>query len=68
MATVLLTTDGLARGAREEFWRHAMSETFVPLTVGDVVPDRFNGVPPGRLDGRLMVAQLASTAQDIQRT
>ena len=45
-----------------------MSETFVPLTVGDVAPDRFNGFIRADWIGRLMVAELASAAQDIQRT
>lgn len=63
-----LQTNGLAREEREAFWRQAMSETFVPLTVGDVEPDRFGGFIRSDWVGRLMVAEVGSTAQDIRRT
>jgi AraC-like DNA-binding protein len=66
--TTILSTDGLAREEREAFWRQAMSETFVPLTVGDVEPDRFGGFIRSDWIGRLMVADVGSTAQDIRRT
>jgi hypothetical protein len=45
-----------------------MSETFVPLTVGEVEADRFGGFIRSNRIGRLMVAEVASTAQDIRRT
>jgi AraC-like DNA-binding protein len=45
-----------------------MSETFVPLTVGQVEPDRFGGFIRSNWIGRLMIAEVASTAQDIRRT
>jgi hypothetical protein len=60
--TTILSTDGLAREEREAFWRQAMSETFVPLTVGDVEPDRFGGFIRSDWIGRLMVAEVGSTA------
>jgi AraC-like DNA-binding protein len=66
--TTIVTTDGLARHEQEAFWRQAMSETFVPLTVGEVAEDRFAGSIRSDWIGRLMVAEVASTAQDIQRT
>jgi AraC-like DNA-binding protein len=66
--TTILSTDGMARHEREAFWRQALSETFVPMTVSAVPHDRFGGVLRSDWIGRLMVAELASTAQDIQRT
>ena len=45
-----------------------MSETFVPLTVGEVGGDRFEGFIRANWVGRLMIAEIVSTAQDIQRT
>ena len=41
VVTTILSTDGVARGEREGFWRQALSETFVPMTVGAVTQDRF---------------------------
>ena len=66
--TRILSTEGLAREEREAFWRQAMSETFVPLTVGEVTADRFGGYIRANWIGRLMVAEISSTAQDIRRT
>ena len=43
VVTTILSTDGVARGEREGFWRQALSETFVPMTVGAVTQDRFGG-------------------------
>lgn len=67
MITVV-STDGLAARDREEFWRQAMSETFVPLTVGESAGGRLAGSIRSQWVGRLMVAQVASTGQDIRRT
>jgi AraC-like DNA-binding protein len=58
----------MARGEREAFWRQALSETFVPMTVSAVTGDRFGGFIRSDWIGRLMVAEVASTAQDVQRT
>jgi AraC-like DNA-binding protein len=66
--TTILTTDMVARGRRESFWRDAMSDTFVPLTVGDIDRDHFGGSIRSNWVGRLMIAEVASTAQDIRRT
>jgi AraC-like DNA-binding protein len=68
VVTTILSTDGVARGEREAFWRQALSETFVPMTVGAVTHDRFGGSIRAEWIGRLMVAEVASTAQDVQRT
>src|SRR5262245_28691791 len=66
--TVILSTVGVARAEREAFWRQALSETFVPMRVGGVAADRFAGRIRADWVGRLMVARVASTAQDVQRT
>lgn len=66
--TTVLSTDGLPHKDAEAFWRQAMSETFVPLTVGEVTDDKFRGFIRANWIGRLMVAELGSTAQDIHRT
>ncbi len=66
--TTILSTDGMARHEREGFWRQALSETFVPMTVAAVTQDRFRGLIRSDWIGRLMVAEVASTAQDVQRT
>jgi AraC-like DNA-binding protein len=68
VVTTILSTDGMARGEREAFWRQALSETFVPMTVGEVPQDRFQGCIRSDWIGRLMVAEVASTAQDVRRT
>jgi hypothetical protein len=64
----ILSTEGLPARERESFWRQAMSETFVPLTVGKVGQDGFCGFIRAGWAGRMMIAEVASTAQDIRRT
>jgi AraC-like DNA-binding protein len=66
--TTILTTDMVGANRRESFWRDAMSQTFVPLTVVDIEKDRFGGSIRSNWVGRLMIAEVASTAQDIRRT
>jgi AraC-like DNA-binding protein len=66
--TTILSTEGLARSQRAAFWRQALSETFVPMTVGEIPEDRFQGCIRADWIGRLMVAEVASTAQDVRRT
>jgi AraC-like DNA-binding protein len=68
VVTTILSTDGVAPGEREAFWRQALSETFVPMTVGAATGDRFQGRIRADWIGRLLVAEVASTAQDVQRT
>jgi AraC-like DNA-binding protein len=68
VVTTIVSTEGLASSEREAFWRQALSETFVPMTVGQVTQDRFQGSIRSDWIGRLMVAEVASTAQDVQRT
>ena len=54
----ILSTEGLPLKEREAFWRQAMSETFVPLTVGEVGEDRFEGSIRANWVGRLMIAEI----------
>jgi AraC-like DNA-binding protein len=68
VVTTIVSTDGVARGEREAFWRQALSETFVPMTVDEVIQGRFAGCIRSDWIGRLMVAEVSSTAQDVQRT
>jgi AraC-like DNA-binding protein len=68
VVTTIVSTDGVAPGEREAFWRQALSETFVPMTVGAIPQDRFQGRIRADWIGRLLVAEVASTAQDVQRT
>jgi AraC-like DNA-binding protein len=68
VVTTILSTEGLARGERAAFWRQALSETFVPMTVGELAQDRFQGSIRADWIGRLLVAEVASTAQDVRRT
>jgi AraC-like DNA-binding protein len=66
--TTILTTDTVNRKERASFWRDAMSATFVPLAVGDLDKEHFAGFIRSNWIGRLMIAELESTAQDVQRT
>jgi AraC-like DNA-binding protein len=68
MTPTILSTEDLAPQERETYWRQAMSETFVPLTVGEISENRFEGSIRSNWVGRLMIAEVASTGQDIQRT
>ena len=68
MTPTILSTEDLAPQEREAFWRQAMSETFVPLTVGEVNESRFQGSIRANWVGRMMIAEAASTGQDIERT
>lgn len=65
---VIVSTDGVAPREREALWRQALSETFVPMTVGQLSGDRFSGSIRAEWLGRLLVARVAATAQHIQRT
>lgn len=67
MATIL-TTEGLAPKEREAFWRQAMSETWVPLAVGEVTEGGLGGLIRANWVGRLMIAEMVCTPQVIQRT
>jgi AraC-like DNA-binding protein len=65
--TKVLTTDGLRPAEREPFWRNAMSG-FRPVTVAKVGEGTFEGSIRSNRIGRLLVAEIRSTAQDIRRT
>src|SRR5215467_480658 len=67
IVTKALTTDGLRPAEREAFWRLAMSG-FRPVTIAKVGDGTFEGSIRTNRIGRLLVAQVRSTAQDIRRT
>src|SRR5215831_4171313 len=67
IATKVLTTDGLRPAEREAFWRHAMSG-WRPVTIAKVGEGTFEGSIRSDRIGRLLVAKVRSTAQDIRRT
>ena len=64
----ILSTEGLPVRDRESFWREAMSETFVPLTVGEVAEDRFGGFIRADWVGRLMTRRLEDMVEQSAAT
>jgi AraC-like DNA-binding protein len=66
--STIITGEGLRADEQEAFWRHAISDTFVPVSIGEVTEGDIGGLI--RLDsiGRLIVASLAGTPQSIRRT
>lgn len=73
MITVV-STDGLPAREREEYWRQAMSETFVPLTVGETAGETLARSIRSRWVGRLMTllsgyaAGNAASRSSVQRS
>src|SRR5215831_13998489 len=67
IVTKALTTDGLRPAEREAFWRHAMSG-WRRVTIAKVGEGTFQGSIRSDRIGRLLVAKVRSTAQDIRRT
>jgi len=67
IATKALTTDGLRPAEREAFWRHAMSG-WRRVTIAKVGAGTLEGSIRSDRIGRLLVAKVRSTAQDIRRT
>ena len=63
-----LTTDELKTNEREAFWRHVMSDTFAPVTIGEMAEGDVAGSIRGHWVGRLLVTDVQSTGQDIRRT
>jgi AraC-like DNA-binding protein len=66
--SIVLSTDGLQPGERESYWRHVMSDTFAPVSIREMAGDQVAGSIRGRWVGRMMVADVRSTGQDIRRT
>ena len=66
IVTKALTTDGLRPAEREAFWRHAMSG-WRRVTIAKVGEGTFQGSIRSDRIGRLLVAKVRSTAQDIRR-
>ena len=63
-----ITTEGLPNADREAFWRSAISDTFVPVTVGRVSERDLHGAIRSDSIGRMGVATLTGTPQSILRT
>ena len=66
--TSIVGTEGLKTADREAFWHHLMADTFVPVSIRDAGRDEIRGSVRSNWIGRLMVANVASTAQRHQRT
>jgi AraC-like DNA-binding protein len=64
----VVSTDGFEVKDREAFWRQAIAETFVPALVGDAGHGQVGGSIRSNWMGRLMVADVSASAQDIRRT
>src|SRR5271154_4691673 len=65
---VVIEAAGRPAGEREEFWRHAVADTFVPVNVGRMPGHDISGAL--RLDavGRMGIARLTGTPQSITRS
>jgi AraC-like DNA-binding protein len=66
--SIVLSADELPPSEREAYWRHVMSDTFAPVTIGEMIDGNVGGSIRGHWVGRLMVTDVRSTAQDIRRT
>jgi AraC-like DNA-binding protein len=65
---IVIEAAGARAGEREEFWRHVVADTFVPVSVGRMSGRDISGAI--RLDsvGRMGVARLTGTPQSIARS
>jgi AraC-like DNA-binding protein len=63
----LITTSGLDAREGEALWQYAMGEIFVPVTIDRVTDHLVGGAIRSHSVGRLMVAEVTSTAQHIRR-
>jgi AraC-like DNA-binding protein len=65
---IVIEAAGLRAGEREEFWRHVVADTFVPVNVGPMSERDISGAI--RLDsvGRMGIARLTGTPQSIARS
>jgi AraC-like DNA-binding protein len=68
IVVTILSTDGLRPNEREPFWRHVMSDTFAPVAIHSMAAGNVAGSIDARRAGRLMIADVRSTGQDIRRT
>ncbi len=68
MVTTVLSTDEYLPHEREAYWRHVMSDTFAPVTIREMAEGDVSGSIRANWVGRLMVADVQSTGQDIRRT
>jgi AraC-like DNA-binding protein len=63
-----VTTSGMTAGEREPFWRYAMGEIFVPVTIDRVSGGRYGGSIRSGSIGRMMVAEVTASGQHIEHT
>lgn len=71
MTVTTLSTDQVQPGEREDFWRHLLSDTFAPVSIqamADGAEDDGAGTIRANWIGRLMVADVRSTGQEVRRT
>ena len=66
--SLILSTDELRPGEREAYWRHVMSDTFAPVAIHSIADGAVAGSIRASWAGRLMIADVRSTGQDIRRT
>jgi AraC-like DNA-binding protein len=67
MQTVVDTAAVLG-SSREELWRHAMTDTFVSVSIGDFEERGAHGTIAAEFIGPMMVGHVHATGQDIHRT
>lgn len=65
---MLIRTSELPAADRFEYWRTAVTDTFVPLRTETTRPDRFEGRMRGRELGALRVTEVAATPHVVRRT
>lgn len=67
METVI-DTEGVRPTGREELWRHAMTDTFVPVSIGEFTEGGAHGTIGAESIGDLSIADVNASGQDIHRT
>jgi AraC-like DNA-binding protein len=65
---IVIEAAGLRAGEREEFWRHVVADTFVPVSVGRVAGSDISGEIRVDSVGRMGIARLTGTPQSITRS
>lgn len=66
--SLILSTEALGPKEREAYWRHVMSDTFAPVAIHSMAGGDVAGSIRASWAGRLMIADVRSTGQDIRRT
>jgi AraC-like DNA-binding protein len=68
LMTVQIATDDVRPGEREEYWRVALRNSFVPVDLVTLDASRLSGSVRTSQVGNMLVAQMSSSAQEIRRT